>query len=153
MFRCFEGDISQEEIEGVLNVVKDKSILLKKDSSNKSIKFTMEESAKRIKTSKKLKDIILAYFQENHTEEFPSDCSWEDVLDRIPALEDDSQFWKCRRAAGEVFLTNLLKRNVHNKCCPPSLALRLEDLYCRRFGKTRARVEPYMCFFTDNLLI
>ncbi|CAM6088787.1 unnamed protein product [Calypogeia fissa] len=89
MFRCFKGDINQEEIEGVLNAVKEKSILLKKDSSNKSIKFTMEESAKRIKTSKKLKDIIVTYFHENHTDEFPSDCTWEDVMDKIPALEDD----------------------------------------------------------------
>ncbi|CAM6098566.1 unnamed protein product [Calypogeia fissa] len=152
MFRCFEGDVSQEEIGTILAAVQDKSILLKKDSSNKSAKVTMEDSAKRIKTSKKLKEIIIAFYQENHTDDFPPACSWEDVHDRIPALEDHVNFRKCRRAAGEVFLTNLLKRNVTCKACPPSLALRLEDLYCRQFGKTRARVEPYMCFFSDNLL-
>ncbi|CAM6082376.1 unnamed protein product [Calypogeia fissa] len=152
MFRCFEGELTEEEICSVLEGVRDKKILLKKDFSYKGDKLTMDDWARKLKTAKKLKDLIMLYYKTEHPDEFGKGTVWSDVIDKIPALAEANEFWRCRRAAGEAYLANLLKRNFPSQGIPPSLSLRLKDLYCRQFGKKRNRVEPYMTFFTDNLM-
>ncbi|CAM6104213.1 unnamed protein product [Calypogeia fissa] len=152
MFRCFEGELTKEEISSVLEGVRDKKILLKNDFFYKGDKLTMDDWARRLKTAKKLKDLIMLYYETDHPNEFGKGTVWSDVTDKIPTLAEADEFWRCRRAAGETYLANLFKRNFASQGIPPSLLLRLEDLYCRQFGKKRNRVEPYMTFFTNNLM-
>ena len=60
---------------------------------------------------------------------------------------------KCCRSAGEMFLTGLLKRNAHADFYPQGLVLRLEALFCAKYGgPSRNQTEPFRTFFTENLL-
>ncbi|CAM6091064.1 unnamed protein product [Calypogeia fissa] len=152
MFRCFEGELTEEEISSILEAMKAKTILLKKYFSYKGDELSMEDMARKLKTAKKLQDLIMVYYESEHHEEFGKVVEWNNVTDKIPALKEDDEFRRCRRAAGEPYLANLCKRNFANKGCPPSLVLRLEDLYCRQFGNQQDRVEPYMTFHSGNLM-
>ncbi|CAM6105388.1 unnamed protein product [Calypogeia fissa] len=92
MFRCFEGELIEDEISLVLEYVKDKIILLKKDFSYKGDKLSMDDMARKLKSTKKLKDLIMVYYESEHYEEFGKVTQWNNVTDNIPALNDDDEF-------------------------------------------------------------
>ncbi|CAM6093905.1 unnamed protein product [Calypogeia fissa] len=54
MFRCFEGELTEVQISSILEAVKDKKILFKKDFSYKGDKLSMEDMSRKLKTAKKL---------------------------------------------------------------------------------------------------
>ncbi|CAM6091957.1 unnamed protein product [Calypogeia fissa] len=66
MFRCFEGELTEEEISAILEAVKAKDIILKKDFSYKGDKLSMDDMARKMKTAKKLQDLIMVYFESEH---------------------------------------------------------------------------------------
>ncbi|CAM6091079.1 unnamed protein product [Calypogeia fissa] len=110
MFRCFKRELTEEEISSVLEAVKDKDIFLKKDSSYKGDKLSMDKMARKLKTAKKLKDLIMVYYESEHHKEFGKVTQWNHVTDKIPELTDDDEFRRCRRAAGEVHLATFTLR-------------------------------------------
>jgi len=153
-FRYFEGEILEKDIAKVLLDISNKKVLLKKSKESPSKLPSMEDVSRDIKTAVKLKDCIREYYMEKYSSIFPLGCKWEDMIVKLPSLSAKKEFEKLQRAAGDNFLSSLLKRNIlkEDRVFPPSLAIRLEEIYNAQFGVSkRMRTKPYLTFLTTNL--
>lgn len=152
-FRCFEGDISPEEIMTVLKSLLKGDVLLKKDASYKSSLPTMLEKAHTMKIMRKLKLQIVQILIDKHPEMFNTSTTWESAIKILPTLGRPAELDRCRWAAGELFLQGLLKRNAPKEDIPQGLVIRIDALFCAEFGgSARKRTEPFLSFYSDNLM-
>ncbi|CAM6109349.1 unnamed protein product [Calypogeia fissa] len=111
---------------------------------------SMEERAKIVKVLSKLKEVIIAYYQETFPEHFPVKCSWDQVLEKV--VIDDGELDRCRGVAGNKYLASQMARNIaRQEEVPQGLASRLNQLFYDAFGGSK-RLEPFISFCSENLM-
>ena len=153
MFRCFEGDISQEEIVKIFRKILREELILRKEPQFKHRLQSMHEYANDVKIERKLKAFVLEYLQTRRPEDFNLKSSWSGVCEKVPQLADVHEIQRLRRAAGENYLKDSLKRNKERDAPPITFTGRLDTLLILNFGgSSTEREAPFVTFFSDNLL-
>ena len=148
LFRCFEGDLSGEDILWILNQVLEEKALLKRDGTKDTSTLpSMKDLADTLKIEARLQEAILEFYKKDKrfAKRF-EDCEDWKTLDEILPFEI-SDMDTCRRVAGGPYISALLARNKKQEDLPYGM----EVFLCRKYydtfgGSDRTRKEPYIIF-------
>ena len=112
IFRCFEGDISRNNIYWILEQVSKEKALLKKDGSKDiSTLLSMKDLADTLKISSRLEEVILEFYRKDKrfTKRFKNIEDWKALKKILPFETSDMD--TCKRVAGGMYTSALLAKN------------------------------------------
>ena len=89
MFKCFEGDLTEVKIRGILQRVLDGKALLKNNENYFGDLPSMEELTKTVKFMRALRVKIQEYLHEKYPTHFPISTTWAYMEEKIPELQDE----------------------------------------------------------------